>query len=294
MVYRHVQKVRDLADVDWATVHYTFSADQSWGQPTAAAQHADPVATTTAAPVVTTTAPAISTTNEHAHVNSEADSVANGIESAVGTVASDVASTTSTFITEADTAVLSALGALTGINSKESSAGIWVGDDGDFTLEVSNTGSEDVVLIGWGSQGSWVNVKQPAITVSLPQNEKVTLSFSSGQSGALSAVYSDTKLINGQVSNTWAEFTFESEYSTVDISREVLMSGHTMEVVTPQCTTNMDTCVFVCESGETCTTGYSLKNCAIGSQAGANTDSASQNGGCSGFETGANLTMTLS
>ncbi|KAI9741477.1 MAG: hypothetical protein M1818_004283 [Claussenomyces sp. TS43310] len=277
---------KDLSNVDWADVKYTFSAGQTWGAPTPAAPAA-PAATTAAAAVAETTAASVSAS--YVASTSSASSV-----SASSASTNDVASTISTLLTDVDNSLLTALGALSGLNAKDSSGGVWIGDDGPYTMDVTNSAGEDVVLVGWGAAGSWVNAKQPLITVSVPQNQKVTLSFANGQSGALSAIYKDTKLVNGQVSNTWTEFTFQDSDSTVDVSREVLMTGHSMEVVTPQCTTNMNTCVFVCQSGDTCETGYTLSNCAIGSQPGANTDAASQNGGCSGMGSSAKLTMTLS
>lgn len=63
------------------------------------------------------------------------------------------------------------------------------------------------------------------------------------------------------------------------------MSGRGMRIETPKCVSDMETCVFVCDSGETCLTGYSLKNCAAGSQPGAQigTYAGAASGGCSGM-----------
>jgi len=154
---------------------------------------------------------------------------------------------------------------------------------------------EDIILVIWGPQGSWVNAVQPAITVTLPQGQSKTISFSDGVSGAWAAIYEDTELINGQISNTWGEFTFSVE-GVVDVSREVNMSGHTMEIVGPSCTTNMDTCVFVCSSGNSCEFGYELLNCDNGSQPGANygTFAGAPSGGCGGLGSSAAVTTTFS
>lgn len=107
-----------------------------------------------------------------------------------------------------------------------------------------------------------MNAHTPLITISLPQDAKTTVSFTSGSVGAWSAIYGDTQLVNGQVSNTWAEYTM-SETGVVDVSREANMDGHTMSVVGPSCTTDMDRCVFVCSSGNVCMTGYVLQACEV-------------------------------
>lgn len=170
-----------------------------------------------------------------------------------------------------------------GVNAVASNGATWIGKDGPYTMELINNSGEDLIIVAWGPSGSWVNVKQPEITISLASGSSNTISFADGFSGALSAIYSDTSLVNGQVSNTWIELTTTAS-GVVDISREVKMSGHTMSVVGPDCTTNMSTCVFVCEDDvDVCTTGYSLLNCAAGSQSGAQSGyDVYGNGGASG------------
>lgn len=180
--------------------------------------------------------------------------------------------------------VLSALGALTGTNAASSSAGCqaWFGKDGDYTSEFINNSGEDIELVLWGSWASWVNVNKPLINHSLKNGSSVHVSYASGISGGFAAVYSDTKLVNGQVSETWGEFTFDGMYSTFDVSREVNMNGHDMSMETDGCTSDMDTCVFKCLEGTTCMTGYELSNCATGSQDGASYGvyAGAPSGGC--------------
>jgi len=182
-----------------------------------------------------------------------------------------------------------------GANPTSSGSGVWIGSDGTYTNTFYNQASETVVLVVWGPQGSWVNTITPLITQAISPGESITLSFANGQSGAFSALYSDTILINGQIFGTWGEYTFAGGSSTVDVSREVNMAGHTLEIKTPQCVTNMNTCVFVCNSGNSCETGYSLENCAIGSQPGANYGTVNYgsgdvpSGGCSGMGNSAQL-----
>lgn len=201
----------------------------------------------------------------------------------------------STALTSSDSSKLTSLGAQVGINSASSNGNAWLGDDGPYKSNFINDAGEDLILVCWSVAGSWINAVQPTITASIASGESLTVSFADGASGACTAVYSDTELVNGQASNTWMEFTF-GEYGVVDVSREVNMDGHTLSVVGPACTTNMDTCVFVCPSGTTCTTGYELQNCANGSQSGANygTYEGSPSGGCGGMGSSASLTTTWS
>jgi len=201
-----------------------------------------------------------------------------------------------TALTDTDASKLSALGVGSlGINAYVSNGQAWLGSDGAYQANFYNGAGEDLILVCWGVAGSWINAVQPVITASIAAGSSLTASFADGASGACSAIYSDTELVNGQASNTWMEFTF-GEYGVVDVSREVNMSGHSISVVGPTCTTDMDTCVFVCASGNVCTTGYLLLNCANGSQAGANYGEydGSPSGGCGGMGSSATLAVTFS
>ncbi|KAK5937348.1 hypothetical protein PMZ80_010355 [Knufia obscura] len=173
----------------------------------------------------------------------------------------------------------------------------WIGDDGQFTNEFINQGEEDLVLAVWGPQGSWVNAVTPQLTISIPSSGSKTVSFPIGWSGAWAPVHSGSQLVNGQIFDTWGEGTFAPPYSVVDVSREVNMKGKSMAIHTPQCISDMDTCVFKCsdESVEQCLTGYELVNCATGSQAGANfgTYEGAASGGCGGMGDSAALKTYL-
>ena len=258
-------------------MHITYSSGQTWDQPTQpAAEEIAPLATTTPA----TTLSATSST-----------------EPASSTSITGSSGSTSIQLTSSDSSKLSKLGVTgPGVNAADSSGGVWLGGDGPYTSEFTNAAGEDLILVVWGPNASWVNAHTPLITVSLPQNAKTTVSFASGSVGAWSAIYGDTQLVNGQVSNTWAEYTM-SDIGVVDVSREVNMDGHTMSVVGPSCTTDMDRCVFVCSSGNVCTTGYVLQNCKPGSQPGAQdgTDGGGgASGGCGGMGPSAALKTTFS
>lgn len=201
-----------------------------------------------------------------------------------------------TALSDADASRLSSLGvASLGVNSASANGQAWFGQDGPYQNEFVNESGEDLILVVWGVAGSWINVVQPTITATLSAGQSIWLSFADGASGAWTAIYSDTQLVNGQASNTWGEFTF-GQWGVVDVSREVNMSGHSMSIVGPSCTTDMDTCVFVCSSGNVCTTGYQLVNCENGSQPGANygTYDGAPSGGCGGMGSSAVLKTTFS
>lgn len=198
-------------------------------------------------------------------------------------------------LSDADAGKLGSMGVATlGVNSYAANGQAWLGQDGPYQNEFVNDSGEDLILVIWGVAGSWVNAVQPSITASLPAGQSVWISFADGASGAWTAVYGDTAMINGQMSNTWGEFTF-GEWGVVDVSREVNMSGHGMSIVGPSCTTDMDTCVFVCSSGNVCMTDYLLVNCENGSQPGANygTYFGTPSGGCGGMGASAVLKTTF-
>lgn len=199
-------------------------------------------------------------------------------------------------LTAADSSLISSLGLVAGgINAMSDNGAVWLGNDGPYTNEFTNGSPDNVVLVIWGPAASWVNVNQPLVTVSLAPGQNQTVSFANGAVGAWSAIYPDTALVNGQVSNTWGEFTFSPE-GVVDVSREVNMNGHAMTIVGPQCTTDMSTCVFVCSSGDVCMYDYQLLNCAPGSQPGAQygTYFGAPSGGCGGLGSSAALVTTFS
>jgi len=268
-------------DIDWSTVKITYSAGQTWGQPTpAAAVAAAPAATTTAAAAAAPAATKAASSSKAA-ASSKATAVA-GIDSTTVLAASDLAKLTS-------------LGCQKGTNAVSNNGGVWIGTDGPYVHEFINGAGEDIIVVVWGSWGSWVNTQTPLITHSLAAGESTHVSFASGSVGAFSAIYSDTQMVDGQISNTWGEYTHSVE-GVVDVSREVNMNGHTLEIVGPSCTTNMDTCVFVCSSGDVCITGYELLNCDNGSQTGANYGEfeGSPSGGCGGMGSSASFKTTFS
>jgi hypothetical protein len=182
------------------------------------------------------------------------------------------------------------------MNSYSNNGQAWLGQSGPYQNEFVNESGEDLILCVWGVAGSWINAVQPTITASIPAGQSLWVSFADGASGAWSAVYSDTKMVNGQLSETWGEFTF-GQWGVVDVSREVNLNGHGMSIVGPSCTSDMDTCVFKCANGVvTCMFDYVLQNCENGSQPGANygTFAGAPSGGCGGMGSSATLKTTLS
>lgn len=182
-----------------------------------------------------------------------------------------------------------------GVNADSNNGGVWLGDDGAYTNEFTNESGEELILIIWGPHASWVNVHPPLITVTIANGSSTTVSFASGQTGAWSAIYEDTEMLNGQVSNTWGEYTF-SPMGVVDVSKLPNMQGNKMTIVGPTCVSDMEQCVFVCKTGDICMYDYELVNCSPESQPGAQygLDYGAPSGGCGGLGESAKLYTYLS
>ncbi|KAF2141511.1 uncharacterized protein K452DRAFT_327152 [Aplosporella prunicola CBS 121167] len=179
-----------------------------------------------------------------------------------------------------------------GINSLDGTdADVWVGDNGQYTNDFINQGDDDVVVVIWGPAASWVNVDAPLVTATVKAGSNTTVSFKDGASGAWAVIYKDTELVNGQISETWGEYTF-GEWGVVDVSREVNMNGHSMAIHGPKCISDMDTCVFKCKGdAANCWQEYELVNCENGSQEGATNGLSygAPSGGCGGMGSSAAL-----
>lgn len=251
-----------------------------------------PSTSSTASLVVpTTTSAAVTNVESVASVTASAASKSqkSGSQTATASSLTNTGSggggSTSESLSSADASKLMSLGfQAPGTNAQDSSGGVWIGSGGAYTTQFTNNHDAGIVLIVWGPDASWVNAHTPLITVSLSGSGGSTqISFADQQVGAYSALYPDTPLINGQVSNTWAEYTFNST-GVVDVSRLVNGTGYDLEVAGPDCTSNMNSCVFKCDTGNTCTTGYTLTDCGgSSSQSGAQdgTDSTgADSGGC--------------
>ncbi len=194
--------------------------------------------------------------------------------------------------------LLGALGALPGVNSFARTSNIWIGSDGDYTTDFTNESGEDIILVCWGPAGSWINAVAPLVTTSMANGTNTVLSFAEGASGSCSAIYPETTMVNGQISNTWYEFTFADPWSTIDVSRLVNMNGRKMTIVTPSCVSDMETCVFTCKNGEaSCWLDYQLVNCDAANGGGKGADASlggADSGGCNGIKKGDQLKAYLS
>jgi len=185
----------------------------------------------------------------------------------------------------------------TGANAASNNGQVWLGGDGPYVNDFINSSGQELILVLWGVAGSWVNAVKPLLTVTIPAGAVQTVSFANGASGAWAPIYPDTKMSQwGQIEETWGEFTFNGQWSTVDVSREVNMNGHAMSIFDGKCTSDFQRCVFQCKGGVTsCLTGYELLNCAPGSQEGAQigVHYGADTGGCSGMKDTAKLTTTF-
>jgi len=276
-----VEQTVEERDVDWSKVQYTYSEGQTWGKQTAA-----PAAAAAAtAPAAVAAAPAAVTSAAKA-ATSKVAAAASAIGSTAATVATEI-------LTAADAALLTSLGALTGQNSKSDNGAIWIGATGSYVHEFTNAASEDIILVCWGPMGSWVNNVAPALTHSIPSGQKIDVSFASGYSGACAPIYPDTKMVNGQVSEAWLEFTHELS-GVVDVSLEVNMNGRPITCVGPQCTTSPTQCVFKCKNSDiSCEFDYELLNCQDQPGAQYGQFDGADSGGCGGMGSSAKFYTTF-
>jgi hypothetical protein len=299
---RHVESKRDVADVNWKDVTYDLSdiSEAEWSsilKATPAAATSAPAATSAApAPAVTSAAKAevaavtskaaASSTSEEAAATTTASSDDSGVGEAIGDLFSGL------------TSFVDSLGAKIGVNSKESCDTAWLGDDSNWKMNIRNQHSESIYVFCWGPEGSWVNVKTPAISIRLAPGEKQTVSFAEGFSGACThAGAGIDSLVNGQIANTWAEFTFKPTYGVFDVSREPKSFGTPISMQGSKCLSDMETCVFKCKEGEdSCTFGYTLHNCSESNGGGKGIDytgNGGDSGGCMMGADGEEIDMTF-
>ncbi|KAL8399781.1 hypothetical protein RB594_000263 [Gaeumannomyces avenae] len=195
-----------------------------------------------------------------------------------------------------------------GYNPTSQNSIMWIGTQGPNKFKFINRSSPScpINIIVWHMkpndfESSFMNVRRPRISYTLAKaGDSVTVSVPNGISGGWAGLYNrNVKLSSyGQIYNTWGEFT-TGQYGTVDVSRLVRMNGNPMSIKTSGgCTSNMNKCVFVCKSGNTCGTSgsYNLKDCKPGSQPHANygTRNGNPEGGCQGFSNGGTVTVDLS
>lgn len=200
-------------------------------------------------------------------------------------------------------------GAQPGANAGVPTSNAWIGSQGPYTNTFTNAAAEDAVLFCWGPAGSWINAVPPLISEPIAAGQSVTVSYAEGASGACAPVFADTSMVNGQLYQTWLEYTFAGVWSTYDVSREVNMNGRTISTVhkidgnfngsSNGCLTDMNTCVFKCSdpTAASCWYGYQLENCGASNGGGSGVDptTGGASGGCNGISNGrATLVTTFS
>lgn len=180
-------------------------------------------------------------------------------------------------------------------NSVTPNGALWLGDAGTAPLRVKhiNKSGQDMTLFCWvsnsGYTGFTINVNAAAVGVKLPKDgSAVVTSHGNKVPFGCSPVVNGIGLPFGGVNNTW----FEGEqhiadngqlYGTFDISKNPNMNGTPISSQGSKCTSNMKTCVFECNSGDSCVTGYTLKDCGPhnGGHKGFDQKEQGDGGGCS-------------
>jgi hypothetical protein len=274
----------DLKDVDWDKVNWkSVFGGSSAAQATPTPEAAKP------APVVTPTPEAKKETPTPVAPSSTA-AATSAATSAAAPAKSEAAHSNpiGDFVTDAFVGVASIankLGAKIGKNDKSNNGGIWIGDDSAWGMEVTNTGSNEAVYYCWqakGFDGMSINKWVPDISVGMKPGQKVKLSFAANVPAACAPASAANSLaMFGGVDNTWAEVTF-GQWGAFDVSRNVNMKGCNISMQGSKCLSDMETCVFKCDSGDSCEKGYDLHNCGASNGGGGGYDVKMQGvgGGC--------------
>ncbi|CAD0109672.1 unnamed protein product [Aureobasidium uvarum] len=94
----------------------------------------------------------------------------------------------------------------------------------------------------WGSgpQSPFVTARAPLITYELETGDKFNVSVASNTYDGWAALYVDTTLTNGMISNTWGEYTLNGQYSIFGVSRTINMNGRGMSIEGTQRVSNME------------------------------------------------------
>lgn len=251
-------------------------------------------ATSSAAAAATTTAAASSaaaTTAVADNYIAASKSTASSASSAASSAAASSSSVTvsSDFLVNA----LTKNSVLTGTNEDYNDNAVGIGSGGAFEFAITNSASEDVVIVLWSANGEtadWsaqeVQVNQPDITMAIGCGETQSISFkpsaySGGSiSGAFSVLSSKSSMVDGYIANTWGEFTVTeaSIFSTFDVSKLLMTSGgngisaqlYEKKDGTATCLSDMSTCVYDVVNG-----ANTIVNCS-----GSDQDANGDNGGC--------------
>ncbi|KAI1565358.1 hypothetical protein PtrEW4_008264 [Pyrenophora tritici-repentis] len=283
---------RNADEVDWSKVAYDLGdpADKPADKPAAAAK-VTPVAEVevTKEDVPSSSPPMPSPTPSPKPSKPSGDNSIGGI---IGDVLGDVGDAIGEAVDDlmhGVQEVAEKLNCKIGKNDKSNNGKIWIGDDSKYTIEFINNKADDAVLYCWASNGyngMIVTKFEPEISVAVKSGKSVTLSWAADVPSACAPVFSGTTTsIFGGIDNTWLEMNF-GQWGTFDVSRNVNMKGDNISAKGSKCTSDMETCVFVCKNGmASCEKGsdYTLKNCHSGNGGGGGWDVnvAGVGGGCS-------------
>ena len=177
--------------------------------------------------------------------------------------------------------------------------GCWVGDDGDYTNNVFNNVSQDLILVLWGPgyATEFFQNHQPELTLSIPMGQNRTFSCAENSTGAWGALYDQYSMRLGMINNTIGEFSFNRTKGAFDVSREPNMFGHGMSIVGPDCTSDFDHCFFQCiePNAPNCyqDNTYELVNCTGPDAQNGTTPDGQPSGGCGWPGVGVNLITYL-
>ncbi|KAH4188043.1 hypothetical protein HBH42_154030 [Parastagonospora nodorum] len=270
----------DLKDVNWEKVNWSsvFASSAAAATPTPEAAKPAPVVTPTPEAEKPKPKPAAPSSTEAssstpAPKKTDEPTSDNPIGDLVDDVFAGVAS------------IANKIGAKVGKNDKQNNGGIWIGDDSKWGMEVTNTGSDEAVYYCWqakGFDGMSINKWVPDVSVGLKPGKSVKLSFAADVPAACAPATAKNALaLFGGVDNTWAEVTF-GQWGAFDVSRNVNMKGCNISMKGSKCLSDMETCVFKCNSGDSCEKGYDLHNCNASNGGGGGYDVVMQGtgGGC--------------
>jgi len=202
-------------------------------------------------------------------------------------------------LTQADCQHMSNIGMHSQGKNPTGNAPIWVGNGGANRFNFKNSAGVPVTLVFWqfppgDYRASFMNAVTPAVTYSIADKASMTVSVNNGVSGAWAGLYNHATTLspNGQIFNTWGEFT-TGPWGTVDVSREVNMKGNGMSINLPGgCVSDMNTCSYHCNDPKAVTCGaagsYTNVKCS-----GPNANPSPTDGGCQGLAKGGDIAVTF-
>jgi len=283
----------DLKDVKWDEINWSSVFASPAAKPTPAAEN-KPVAVVTPTPAAKKETPTpVAPSSKAAETSKAAEPSASKPNNPVGNLVEDVFAGVAS--------IANKLGAQIGKNDKSDNGGIWIGGDGAWGMDVTNSGSNDAVFYCWkanGFSGMSINKFVPDVSVGMKAGQTVKLSFAPNVPAACAPATASTALaLFGGLDETWAEVTF-GQNGAFDVSRNVNMNGCNISMKGSKCVSDMNTCVFKCqdESARSCEKGYNLINCNANNGGGGGYDPIMQGvgGGCAMANEGERLTVSFS